>query len=303
MMAAVTLDRSALFADIAGSTRLVVEKGDDAARVLMLRYIGVLADTARANGGEVAERLGDEVFCMFAGADDAAAAAAAMQQGVEATSERERLDRPMRIRIGFVHGPVVRSEEGYFGNTVHKAARLVALAKAGQILTTRGTWELLAPRWRRAGRYFDRRVLRGGAGEEEIHEILWDASFTQIRSAPAPGAVAGSTLAVELAYGAQRVRVDVAHPHAELGRDPACDLQLESSAVSRLHAAVDWNRGRVHLTDLSTNGTTVERTVGGAVLVHHETAVLEGEGVLRLGGTAAEEDACTVAYRCATEAG
>ena len=56
-MAATTVQRSALFADIAGSTRLVVELGDDAARVLLVRYVGLLADTARASGGEIANLL------------------------------------------------------------------------------------------------------------------------------------------------------------------------------------------------------------------------------------------------------
>jgi len=296
-MGVTTVERSALFADIAGSTRLVIEQGDDTARVLLVRYVGLLAETARASGGEIANLLGDEVFCIFPQPDDAAAAAAAMHEGVEAASSGEHLERPIRIRVGFVHGSVVQSDEGWFGNTVHKAARLAALAKAGQTLTTHDTLERLDPRWQQAARYFDRCVLRGGSGEEEIHEILWDAGFTSVLATPASAAVAGAIVAVELVYGARTVRVDAAHPRAELGRDPACDLQIESGAVSRLHAAVEWNRGRVHLTDLSTNGTTIEPAGQSPLRVHHESAPLEGEGVLRF-GSAASEDARSVTYRC-----
>ena len=297
-MGVTTVERSALFADIAASTRLLREQGDDAARVLLVRYVGLLADTARAGGGEVANLLGDEVFCIFDAPDHAAVAAAAMQEGVAAASASDHLERPIRIRVGFVHGSVVHSDEGWFGNTVHRAARLAALAKAGQILTTQATLELLAPRWRQAARYFDRCVLRGGSGEEEIHELLWDAGFTSILAPNERRAATGAIVAVELAYGARRVRVDAAHPRAELGRDPGCDLQIESSAVSRLHAAVEWNRGRAHLTDLSTNGTTVARDGAAAVRVHHESAPLDGEGLLHL-GSSLPEDAGTVRYRCA----
>jgi len=298
-MGAITLQRSALFADIAGSTRLIVELGDDAARVLLVRHVGLLADTARAAGGEVANLLGDEVFCIFASPDDAANAAATMHEQVEAASARERLARPVRIRAGFVHGPVVHSAEGWFGNTVHKAARLVALAKAGQTLTTRTTLDQLAARWRTAARFFDRSVLRGGTGEEELHELLWDASFTSVLGAPpGPGAAAaGATVGVEVAYGERRLRVDAARPRLELGRDQACDLHVSSGGVSRLHAVVEWNRGRATLSDLSTNGTTVERAGRGVQRVHHETVPLEGEGLLWL-GAGPDGETRPVAYRC-----
>lgn len=296
-MAARTLERSAFFADIASSTRLVVEEGDDTARVVLVRYVGMLADAASAAGGEVANRLGDGVFCILPSAEDAAAAAAVMHDAVELASSRERLARPLRVRIGFVHGPVVRSEEGWFGNTVHRASRVGALAKAGQTLVPRGTLDLLSPRWQRASRFHDRSVLRGGSGEEELHEILWDASFTSVldvaAAAPATPHVAG----VELACGEHTVRVDAARPRAELGRDPACDLHVTSSGVSRLHAVVEWNRGRVELGDVSTNGTMVERAGRGTRRVHHDRVVLEGEGKIWLGsGTIA--GARPITYRC-----
>src|SRR5689334_1572798 len=119
-MTATNLERTALFADIASSTRIVVEEGDDTARIVLVRYVGVLADVARDAGGEIANLLGDGLFCIFPHADEAAGAAVAMHEAVEAASARDRLARPLRVRIGFVHGPVVHSDEGWFGNTVHK---------------------------------------------------------------------------------------------------------------------------------------------------------------------------------------
>jgi adenylate cyclase len=296
MADATTLERSALFADIASSTRIVVEEGDDTARIVLVRYVGMLADAVRDAGGEVANLLGDGVFGIFPHADDAAGASAAMHEIVEASSARERLARPLRVRIGFVHGPVVHSDEGWFGNTVHKASRVGALAKAGQTLVTRATLDVLSSRWQRAARFHDRCVLRGASGEEELHEVLWDASFTSI--VPVVGEPAqDAVVAVELSCGEQRMRVDAARPRVELGRDPACDLQLTSLGVSRLHAVIEWNRGRAHLTDLSTNGTTLERAGRGVQRVHHDTVSLEGEGTVWL-GSGSVADARPIGYRC-----
>ena len=300
-MAASTVERTALFADIASSTRLVVEEGDDTARVLLVRYVGLLADAARDAGGEIANLLGDGVFCIFPTAEDAAAAASAMHERVETAAARERLARPLRVRIGFEHGPVVRSDEGWFGNTVHRASRVGALAKAGQTLVTRATLDALSPRWQGAARFYDRRVLRGGSGEDELHELLWDASFTSVLDvaavASAASGAAPQVLAVELACGDRVVRVDVDRPRVEIGRDPACDLHVASGGVSRLHAVVEWNRGRVQVSDVSTNGTTIERAGHGVTRLHHESATLEGEGRLWLGG-GPSRDAQPVIWRC-----
>lgn len=298
-MGPATVERSALFADIAGSTRLVVEAGDDTARVLLLRYVGVLESTARAHGAEYVERVGDEVFCIFLRGDDAIAAATAMHQRVDALSAEDRLVRPMRIRTGLVHGPVLRSDEGYFGGTVHRAARLVALAKAGQILTTRRTLDGLAPRWRDVARYFDRRVLRGDSTEEEIHEVLWDASPTSVTRPPAEPRSEARYVAVVLEHEGTTLRVDEMRPRVEIGRDPACDLRVKDTAASRLHATVEWQRDRIRLSDVSTNGTLVERRDGFRARVHRESTTLEDEGVLHLGATGGEGGA-VVRYRCTT---
>ncbi|HEY8517710.1 MAG TPA: FHA domain-containing protein [Candidatus Binatia bacterium] len=186
---------------------------------------------------------------------------------------------------------------------MHKAARLVALAKAGQILTTRATLERLSPRWRQAARWFDRRVLRGDTAEEEIHELLWDASVTSVLSVGPLDAGADERVdGVVLTHGERSVRVDLARPRVELGRNPGCDLHVASAAVSRLHAIVEWNRGRVHLTDVSTNGTTIERAGLPPLRVHRDSAPLEGEGTLCLGSASAVGGASRVAFRCTTRA-
>jgi pilus assembly protein CpaF len=63
-----------------------------------------------------------------------------------------------------------------------------------------------------------------------------------------------------------------------LGRDPDSDVQLASPKVSRRHAMIQMQGGRVHLTDCSANGTVVgERIVQGA------TVALEEATIVRIG--------------------
>ena len=69
--------------------------------------------------------------------------------------------------------------------------------------------------------------------------------------------------------------------------------------MSRLHARVMWNRGRISIEDVSTNGTAVE-SEGGSRVLHREKAQLTGEGILRCGCLGAEEDAALVRFSCET---
>jgi len=162
---------------------------------------------------------------------------------------------------------------------------------------------VLSPRWQGASRFHDRRVLRGGSGEDELHELLWDASFTSVLEVAAGTGAAASdapqVIGVDLACGEHLVRVDAARPRVEIGRDPASDLHVPTAGASRLHAIVEWNRGRVQVGDVSTNGTTLERAGHGVKRLHHESATLEGEGKLWLGG-GPSGDVRPVIYRCVT---
>jgi pSer/pThr/pTyr-binding forkhead associated (FHA) protein len=104
--------------------------------------------------------------------------------------------------------------------------------------------------------------------------------------------------AIELIYRDRVVRVDTSCPRVELGRDRACDLSVEGSSVSRLHAIVEWDHGRVRVEDMSTNGTRIDRVGAAPSLVHHRGIALTGDGILRLGGDVPDEQCALVAYRC-----
>jgi class 3 adenylate cyclase len=291
-----------LFADISGSTRLITEQGDDQAHAIMDRYLAIMAEAVRAAGGAEVERKGDEIVCSFVDPNAAAEAASSMSLLVAGASARDRLDRPMRLRIAFAHGPVREGAGLPFGATVHLTARLAALAKAGQILTTKETLIRLDQRWQSSSRYHDRRILKGLPGEHEIHELLVVSEVTSFRR-EGSRASEGSGQTIELEYRGQTYRVERMRPRLEIGRDPACDMCVEGSAVSRLHVVIEWDRGRVRLEDVSTNGTVIQCGGEAAISLLHATAPLHDEGVLRLGGEAPDDQCALVAYRCRDKVG
>ncbi|MGH9003363.1 MAG: adenylate/guanylate cyclase domain-containing protein, partial [Acidimicrobiia bacterium] len=123
-----------LFTDIVGSTELLSRLGD-------LRYDEVRRDhfallrqaLAEAHGDEV-KTMGDGMMAVFTSAVDALSCAVAMQQGVH----RQRGDETqlLEIRVGLALGEVTFEADDVHGTAVVEAARLVAQAYGGQILTT-----------------------------------------------------------------------------------------------------------------------------------------------------------------------
>jgi class 3 adenylate cyclase len=81
--------------------------------------------------------MGDELMLVYATAKQAAESSVAIQEKVSSLARVGglRLD----FRIGFHFGDAIERDGDVFGDSVNTAARLVALAKAGQILTSSST--------------------------------------------------------------------------------------------------------------------------------------------------------------------
>ena len=123
-----------LFTDIEGSTRLLHELGDGYADVLAEHRRLLRAAFAAHDGVEV-DTQGDAFFVAFARATDAAAAAAEAQHALA--------DGPVRVRIGIHTGEPIRTDEGYAGMDVHRAARIAAVGHGGQVLVSQTSRDLL----------------------------------------------------------------------------------------------------------------------------------------------------------------
>ena len=118
-----------LFSDIAGSTRLLEELGDDYAGALAAHRTVLRAALARHGGVEV-DTQGDALFAVFRSAAAAVAAAAEAQAGMPA---------PVQVRMGIHSGEPHLTDEGYVGIDVHRAARVCACAHGGQTVVSEQT--------------------------------------------------------------------------------------------------------------------------------------------------------------------
>jgi predicted ATPase len=122
-----------LFTDIEGSTRLLQEVGDGYADVLA-EHRRRLREAFEQHEGVEVDTQGDAFFVAFARASDAVAAAADAQRALD--------DGPLRVRMGLHTGEPVRSDEGYVGFDVHRAARIAAAGHGGQVLLSQSTVDL-----------------------------------------------------------------------------------------------------------------------------------------------------------------
>ena len=120
------------FTDLAGSTAQRARIGDQAADELRREHDAIVAHAAATHDGHVVKSTGDGSMAVFAGAADAVEAAVAIQQGVELRNRGSA--EPLGLRVGISLGDLAHENGDLFGLAVNEAARLCALADAGEIL-------------------------------------------------------------------------------------------------------------------------------------------------------------------------
>ena len=130
-----------LFTDIEGSTRLVQQLGDRYAQVLA-EYRRLLHTTIEGLGGHEINTWGDACFVVFWRAQDAVTTAIGVQHALAAHSWPE--GTALRVRMGLHTGQPLATEIGYVGLEVHRAARICAVGRGGQILLSQATRDLVA---------------------------------------------------------------------------------------------------------------------------------------------------------------
>ena len=134
-----------LFTDIAGSTKLLHELGDSYADVLA-EHRRVLREAFTRHGGVEVDTQGDAFFFAFARASDAVTAAAAGQRALATLQQSvAKSETAVRVRMGIHTGEPTRTEEGYVGLDVHRAARIMSAGHGGQVVVSQTTRELIAP--------------------------------------------------------------------------------------------------------------------------------------------------------------
>lgn len=292
-----TASRTVLFADISDSTRLYDALGNEGGRSALLACLDVMARAVEQGGGTVVDRIGDELMCTFPDVGSAARAAGELHRAVE----RANADWPakLRIRVGFHHGPLVLEQGRIFGDTVHVARRIAALAKAQQTLTSRQCRERLPPAERITTRFVDRTHLKGMDENFEIFEVVWDVGAATVvahESAPA-GAQAEPIRELVLRSGGRVYVLDAVHPRLTIGRDARADVVIDHARVSRLHGRIEYRKNGFVFVDESTNGSQVLDAQAEPRYLRREECPLLSEGRIRLGPRDSELELPELSYQ------
>lgn len=117
------------FADLVAYTRLSRRLPRRDLSRLVQRFEGLASDVVTAGGGRVIKTVGDEV--LFIATDATKAALIALSISARMADD----DLVPDVRVGMVHGPVLRSLGDVYGTTVNLASRLTSLAEPGTVVT------------------------------------------------------------------------------------------------------------------------------------------------------------------------
>lgn len=126
-------DLTFLFTDIEGSTRLWERSPQEMQRALQ-QHDRLLQETITHQRGTVFKTVGDAFCAVFAQPEQAVAAALALQQALCGATPLPVLGEPLRVRIAVHTGPAEARDQDYFGPTLNRVARLLALAHGGQVI-------------------------------------------------------------------------------------------------------------------------------------------------------------------------
>lgn len=211
-----------LFTDVVGSVGLWER---DPAQMLtcLQRHERMIIDAVEAHGGHLLRHKGegDSTFSVFASPAQAVAAAVDAQRALRAHPWPEAT--PITVRCSVHTGEAVQQGADYFGTTTNRAARIRALAGAGEILVSGTTASLVGSQMPDGATFRYRRseMLRGVSEPIEIHEVVYahdevtvvdDEPVTEDTTVPVPA----------------RLRDRAAGEHA--GRRWATDLAEEAAA-------------------------------------------------------------------------
>ena len=173
-----------LFSDIEGST-VRWERDRETMGTALARHDALMRTAMEARGAYVFKTMGDE-FCMaFATALDALAAALDAQRAL-ANEDFSAVDG-LRVRMALHAGSADERDGDYFGPTVNRVARLLAVGHGGQVLVSGACTELIGGTLPPACSLRDlgEHRLKDLAQPERIHQLLAPdllADFPPLRS-------------------------------------------------------------------------------------------------------------------------
>lgn len=287
-----------VFADITGSTRLFEQKGDVAARQLVAKALGALAEVTERHGGRVVKTIGDEIMSVFPSPIQAVHAAMEMQRLT--VRDPDFVRDKLGLRIGMHYGEVLVEDNDVFGDAVNTAARMVALAKRDQIVTTAGSLKDLTAETQLRTRSLGRTRVAGKLLPVEICDVLWQEDLAGVTMVQRAVRLDDGELGVKLTirHRGRLIELNEESPPFRMGRDPGNELVVDAEWVSRYHALIEYKKGHFILTDRSTNGTYVRLGDDEELRLHRDEIHLRKAGTVSMGQPAALNAQDIVYFQC-----
>ena len=176
-----------MFTDIANSTRLTEDLGDDEWSRILSAHRELVRNLFVAHGGEVVGTQGDGCLGRFPTPAEAVLCAVEVQK--ELAQTRSDTNFPMQVRIGIHAGEAVEDDGDLVGRVVNVAARVTTETKPGEILVTEPVADYLGGQLRFEDRGL--RELRGLTQPRHLLAVRWDDE-PSATPPPAPASTSGT---------------------------------------------------------------------------------------------------------------
>jgi hypothetical protein len=290
-----------MFADVAGSTAMYENMGDDLARERISKALNALISITQRHSGQLVKTIGDEILVYFIDIDNAILAAKSIQESMEDDRSPETIG--VSIRIGMQYGSTILENDDIFGDTVNVAARVVGMAKARQILCTQEIAFLVkSPELSNSMRPFDRLRVRGKNDHLDVYLFAWEEEGDMTNMATASSFTNPSQNEplknLALTYETRTYSIPVDTTSYIMGRGKDCELVVKGDLISRYHCRIEHRRGKYIITDQSTNGTFIRTTGGQIIFLRREEFTLFGSGYVSLGKKVDTSDPNIIHFLC-----
>ena len=275
-----------MFADVAGSTAMYENMGDDLARERISKSLDALISITRRHNGNLVKTIGDEILVYFMDTDMAMMAARAIQETMEDDRSPETIG--VSIRIGMQYGSTILEDNDIYGDTVNVASRVAGMAKARQILCTKELAFLLQnSELTNRTRPFDRLRVKGRQEPLDVYMFSWEEESDVTNMATASSftnpARYHQAKNLTLTCGKNKINIPNTTTSFLLGRGIDCELIVQGELISRYHSKIEYRRGKFVITDQSTNGTFIKTQDGQEIFLRREELALYGKGYISLG--------------------
>jgi class 3 adenylate cyclase len=281
-----TINCVVMFADVAGSTAMYENMGDDLARERISKALNTLISISRRHNGKLVKTIGDEILVYFSDIDMAVFAAKAIQEAMEDDRAPETVG--ISIRIGMQYGSTILENDDVFGDTVNVAARISSMAKARQILCTQEiAFMVKNAELSNNMRPYDRLRVKGRNEHLDVYLFGWEEEEDLTNMATASSFT--NPARYDQAQNLTLTHTDKTYVIPKdttsyfLGRGKDCELIVKGDLISRYHSKIEHRRGKFILTDQSTNGTFLRTAEGQDIFLRREEFTVFGSGYISLG--------------------